>query len=118
MALCLAQEVVNNAFVDLSTIRNNGTNASSPSNSDAPTKELLQPKSRKRKRKSMTGFVKHQQHNEVSVSTVDAPKNYPATPMSLRIAALEALEVLITVVCYILIFMDVFPFPLPFWFLF
>ncbi|XP_028755686.1 proline-, glutamic acid- and leucine-rich protein 1 isoform X1 [Neltuma alba] len=97
MALCLAQEVVNNAFVDLSTIRKKGPGTSSLSNSNAATKALLQPKSRKRKHKSMTGSLQHQEHDEVSFSAADAPKNYPATPISLRIAVLEALEVLITV---------------------
>ncbi|XP_054784405.1 uncharacterized protein LOC129291194 isoform X1 [Prosopis cineraria] len=97
MALCLAQEVVNNAFVDLSTIRSKGPGELSLSNSNASTKALLQRQSRKRKHKSMTNSLQHQEHDEVDVSAANAPKNYLATPISLRIAALEALEVLITV---------------------
>ncbi|KAI9077705.1 hypothetical protein K1719_040311 [Acacia pycnantha] len=97
MALGLAQEVVNNSLVDLSSIRKKGPGASSLSNSNVPTKSMLQPKSKKRKRKSMAGSLQHQEHNEVSVSAVDAPENHPVTPISLRTAALEALEVLIIV---------------------
>ncbi|KAK4268227.1 hypothetical protein QN277_024913 [Acacia crassicarpa] len=102
MALGLAQEVVSNSSVDLSTIRNRGPGGSSLSNSNVSTKSLLQPKIKKRKRKSMAGSLQHQEHNGVCVSAADAPENYPVTPISLmpislRMAALEALEVLITV---------------------
>ncbi|KAF7801450.1 proline-, glutamic acid- and leucine-rich protein 1 [Senna tora] len=95
MALCLAQEVINNAFVDLSTIRNKNCGTLRFSNSNAPTEALL-PCRRKRKHGSTIGSVQLQEH-VVSGLEEGASKNHLVAPISLRIAALEAVEALITV---------------------
>lgn len=100
MALCLAQEVINNALVDLSTIRNKSSGTLKFSNSNAATEALLQSSNKKRKHSSTTGSLQLQEH-EVSSLGTEAFKNPSVTPISLRIAALEALEALITVVCYV-----------------
>ncbi|KHN15962.1 hypothetical protein glysoja_013178 [Glycine soja] len=94
LALYLAQEVINNAFADLSSIehKNGGILNGSYSNASAGT--LLPPSHRKRKHSSTTGSL--QEHGEGGLS-VEVPKNRPLIPMSLRIAALETLESLITV---------------------
>ncbi|KAL2336139.1 hypothetical protein Fmac_010585 [Flemingia macrophylla] len=90
MALYLAQEVVNNAFADLSSIeRKNG------SNSNASVGALLPPGHRKRKHASST--VSLQEHDEGGGLGVEVPNNSPLTPISLKIAALETLEALVTV---------------------
>lgn len=96
MVLCLAQEVINNAFADLSIIENKSGGALNVSNSNASTGPLLPPSHRKRKRRSTSGSL--QELDEGGGSGVESPKNRPLTPISLRVAALEALEALITAV--------------------
>ncbi|KAK7292775.1 hypothetical protein RJT34_15628 [Clitoria ternatea] len=95
MALCLAEEVVNNAFSDLSTIENTNGGTLNGSNSNGSTSAPLPPSHRKRKHGSTTGSF--QEHDESGGLGVKDPKNCPLTPISLRIAALEALEALVTV---------------------
>ncbi|KAG5009097.1 hypothetical protein JHK87_017612 [Glycine soja] len=94
MALYLAQEVINNAFADLSIIEHKNSGILNGSNSNASAGALLLPIHRKRKHSSTTGSL--QEHGEGGLS-VEVPKNRPLTPVSLRIAALETLESLITV---------------------
>jgi len=96
MALYIAQDVVNNAFTDLSSTEymNGGTLNASSSNASAGA---LPPSShRKRKHSSATGSL--QEHDEGGGLGVEVPKNRQLTPISLRIAALETLEALLTVV--------------------
>lgn len=94
MAVCLAQEVVNNAFIDLNPIAND-----SGGNSKLSTEVLLQtPQHSHRKRKHGASSGSLEWHN---TSRLDGgtPKNHTASPITVKIAALEALEALFTVVC-------------------
>ncbi|XP_068462072.1 uncharacterized protein [Phaseolus vulgaris] len=95
MALYLAQEVVNNAFTDLSSIEQMDGGILNGSNSNASAGAQLPPSHRKRKHSSATGSL--QEHDEGGGLGVELPKNRPLTPISLRIAALETLEALLTV---------------------
>ncbi|KAE9605712.1 hypothetical protein Lal_00024994 [Lupinus albus] len=94
MASCLAQEIVNNACADLSSIEKSGGMLNGL-NSNASTGAQLPPSHRKRKHSSTTGSL--QEHDEGGGLGVEYLNNRPSTPISLRIAALEALEALITV---------------------
>ncbi|XP_026386237.1 proline-, glutamic acid- and leucine-rich protein 1-like [Papaver somniferum] len=91
MALYLAQEVINNAFVDLVSLRNENSVASSSINAKAAT-DLNQPGNRKRKH----GTVRGDQQSGVNLE-VALLKSKSATPISVQIAALQALEALLTV---------------------
>ena len=97
MALCLAQEVINNSYIDLSVNGNKSAGTVIGSSLNASTEALLQPSHKKRKRSSTTGSLKKPE--EGSGLGVETARNHALTPISLRIAALEALEALITVVC-------------------
>ncbi|XP_054782136.1 uncharacterized protein LOC129289400 isoform X2 [Prosopis cineraria] len=93
MALCLAQEVINNAIIDLIALGNKSGGTLNGSNSNAFTGPLVQPSHRKRKCSSTTATLWKQNEG----LRVEAPNNTLMNPISLRIAALEALEALITV---------------------
>ncbi|KAL0008068.1 hypothetical protein SO802_009570 [Lithocarpus litseifolius] len=95
MAVCLAQEVINNAFVDLNLITNESVGASASTNLKASSEALLQPCHRKRKHGTSTGYPE-EQHDHSGLS-VAAPKIHAISPISVKIAALEALEALLTV---------------------
>ncbi|KAK8464934.1 hypothetical protein PHAVU_010G110700 [Phaseolus vulgaris] len=95
MALYLAQEVVNNAFTDLNSTEHMDGGILNGSNSNASAGAQQPPSHRKRKHSSATGSL--QEHDEGGGSGVEVPKNRPLTPISLRIAALETLEALLTV---------------------
>ena len=97
MAVCLAKEVVNNAFVDLNLITNKSVGASASTNLKASSEALLQPCHRKRKHGTSTGYPEEQ--HDLSGLPVAAPKIHVISPISVKIAALEALEALLTVVC-------------------
>ncbi|XP_026381355.1 uncharacterized protein LOC113275975 [Papaver somniferum] len=91
MALYLAQEVINNAFVDLESLRNENSVASSSINAK-PATNLNQPGNRKRKH----GTVRGDQQSGVNLE-VALLKSKSVTPISVQIAALQALEALLTV---------------------
>ncbi|KAF8390224.1 hypothetical protein HHK36_024749 [Tetracentron sinense] len=94
MALYLAQEVISNAFVDLDSHGSGG--ASSNAYSDVTTEALRQPSHRKRKHVTTTiGYP--EEHQNGGGLEVAVPKNKPTTPISVKIAALQALEALLTV---------------------
>ncbi|TKY64039.1 Proline-, glutamic acid- and leucine-rich protein 1 [Spatholobus suberectus] len=95
MALYLAQEVINNAFTDLSSIEHKNGGMLNGSNSNASSGALLLPNHRKRKHSRTNGSL--QELDEGGGLGVEVPKNRPLTPISLRIAALETLEALVTV---------------------
>lgn len=97
MALCLAQDVVNNAIIDLSTTENKNGSILSGSNSAVSTGAPLPANRKKRKHGNTNGPL--QEYDNGGGLGVEVPKNLLVTPISLRIAALEALEALITVVC-------------------
>ncbi|KAI3983442.1 hypothetical protein MKX01_038862 [Papaver californicum] len=92
MALYLAQEVINNAFVDLDSFYNESTVASSSIYAKAATDSLNQPGNRKRKH----GTVRGDQQSGVNLDLA-LLKSKSATPISVQIAALQALEALLTV---------------------
>ncbi|XP_015876389.2 uncharacterized protein LOC107413049 isoform X1 [Ziziphus jujuba] len=94
MAVCLAQEVINNAFVDLNPTDNETGGASSGASSNTSTEALPQAGNRKRKHGTTMGSL---QWHDRSSSDTGATKNHPVTLISLKIAALEALEALLTV---------------------
>ncbi|KAK7389851.1 hypothetical protein VNO78_25146 [Psophocarpus tetragonolobus] len=89
MALYLAQEVINNALADLSSIEHKNGGILNGSNSNTSARH------KKRKHSSTTASL--QEHNEGGGVGVEVPKNHPLPPISLRIAALETLEALVTV---------------------
>lgn len=95
MAVCLAQEVVNNAFVDLNLIGNESVGTSANANLKASSEALLQSNHRKRRHGTSTGYLEEQV--DQGGLQVKAPKNNSISPISVRIAALEALEALLTV---------------------
>nr|XP_009403178.1 PREDICTED: proline-, glutamic acid- and leucine-rich protein 1 [Musa acuminata subsp. malaccensis]XP_018683559.1 PREDICTED: proline-, glutamic acid- and leucine-rich protein 1 [Musa acuminata subsp. malaccensis] len=90
MALYLAQELINNAFVDL--IDNPGSNALLPRKHLSDDQSLLQ--SSLKKRKHASGSTRQHSNGIDRERTVISIK--PATPLSVKIAALEALEALLT----------------------
>ncbi|KAM3732952.1 hypothetical protein ACB098_11G097400 [Castanea mollissima] len=95
MAVCLAQEVINNAFVDLNLVTNESVGASASTNLKASSEALLQPCHRKRKHGTSTGYPEEQ--HDHSGLPVAAPKIHAISPIPVKIAALEALEALLTV---------------------
>lgn len=97
MALYLAQEVINNAFTDLSSIEHTNGDILNGSISNAPAGAKKPSSHRKRKHINATGSL--QEHDQGGGLGLEVPKNCPLTPISLRIAALETLEALVTVVC-------------------
>lgn len=96
MAVCLAQDVIDNAFVDLNAIDNENGGASSRMNSKTSIEALPQAGNRKRKHGTTTGSLEWRDRSSIEMG---APKNNPTILISLRIAALEAIEALLTVVC-------------------
>lgn len=96
MAVCLAQEVINNAFVDLNPIDNENGGASYGANSKTSIEALPQAGNRKRKHGTTTGSLEWHDGSSIEMG---APNNNPTILISLRIAALESLEALLTVVC-------------------
>ena len=97
MALCLSKEVVNNAIADLSTLEKKNGGMLNGSNTDVSTIAPLPASNRKRKHSSTNGSV--QEYDAGGGLGVEVPNKCPVTPIFLRVAALEALEALITVVC-------------------
>ncbi|XP_014515335.1 proline-, glutamic acid- and leucine-rich protein 1 [Vigna radiata var. radiata] len=95
MALYLAQEVINNAFTDLSSIEHTNGDILNGSISNAPAGAKKPSSHRKRKHINATGSL--QEHDQGGGLGLEVPKNCPLTPISLRIAALETLEALVTV---------------------
>lgn len=93
MALYLAQEVINNAFVDLDSLVHGSSVSSSSIYSKPATTCSLKPGNRKRKHGTTSG------DQQIGVSLeVELLKSKPITSISVQIAALQALEALLTVV--------------------
>ncbi|XP_062091771.1 uncharacterized protein LOC133797759 isoform X2 [Humulus lupulus] len=93
MGLCLEQDVLKNAFLDLSPIYESGGTSSS-ANLKPSTESLPRPSRKKRKHGSITGSL---EEGHDSILEVESQKNHSTALISLRIAALEALEALLTV---------------------
>ncbi|GAU42217.1 hypothetical protein TSUD_351270 [Trifolium subterraneum] len=94
MALCLSKEVVNNAIADLSIIEKKNAGMLNGSTTDVSTVAPLLANNKKRKH-STTGSL--QEYDAGGGLGVEVPKKCAMVPISLRVAALEALETLITV---------------------
>ncbi|XP_043704243.1 proline-, glutamic acid- and leucine-rich protein 1 [Telopea speciosissima] len=95
IALYLAQAVVKNAFSDLDSVSHGHESASSKMCLKATTEALQQP--RHKKRKHITAASSLEEHQNGVGSEVEVHKNKPKVPTSVQIAALQALEVLLTV---------------------
>lgn len=92
IAIYLSQEVVNNALLDLNP---NGDDTSSSVNQMDPSEALLQP-CHKRRKHGPTGSLEQKYYR--NSLEVEVPKSHAATLMSVKIAALETLEALLTMV--------------------
>ncbi|XP_070673656.1 uncharacterized protein [Malus domestica] len=98
MTLSLAREVANNALIDLNPIVNESGGAPSSGNSKPSTEALLQttPQSSHRKRKHGASSGSLEWHKTSSLGEGN-PKSHTISPIPVKIAALEALEALVTV---------------------
>ncbi|XP_059598540.1 uncharacterized protein LOC100256091 isoform X4 [Vitis vinifera] len=95
IAVHLAEEVINNAFADLNPIDQGTGDVSSSANSKASTGALLQTRHRKRKHATTATGSSEEQLDRVNFEK-EVPKGY-TTFIPVKIAALEALEALLTV---------------------
>ncbi|KAB1210289.1 Proline-, glutamic acid- and leucine-rich protein 1 [Morella rubra] len=95
VAVCLAQDVINNVYIDLDPISSKVGHSSSIVSSKASSETLLQPGRRKRKHGTDTAYLEEQ--HDLGGLQVETPKNHSISPISLRVAALEALEALFMV---------------------
>lgn len=87
---------MDNACADLNPVADeNGCTTSSPTLKAAS----LVPMQSRRKRKHDATIGSSEGQLEITGLGMGVSKNHPASPISLKIAALEALETLLTVVC-------------------
>lgn len=96
MALYLGQEVADNAYADLNPVDDDSSFTVSIPNLKAASYAVMQSSSRKRKHGITESF---EQQNDKIGFEVEAPKSRQQSPIGLKIAALEAIEVLLNVVC-------------------
>lgn len=89
----LAQEVVANASVDLNPTSEEGLDPVSSKNLSLTKGAVLQACSKKRKHSTNSGV-----EAENSAFEVEVPHNHLNSPISLKIASLEALETLLIIV--------------------
>ncbi|XP_059670318.1 uncharacterized protein LOC132315897 [Cornus florida] len=90
IALSIDQDIISNAFVDLEYVENETGRISSSADSETSSKTLQQPTSQKRK------HVTVKLEDEAGLEA-EATKNILNSPISLKIAALQTLEVLLNV---------------------
>lgn len=95
VALHIGEEIINNAFIDLDVV-GHGNGVESSSACSKISTEALQLICKKRKRVDMTSTL--EKHLEGVGLEVPVPENNLPSPTPLKIAALEALETLLTVV--------------------
>ncbi|XAR53501.1 hypothetical protein NMG60_11022080 [Bertholletia excelsa] len=93
IAVYLTQEIISNAYVDLEFITHESSGTSSSAYSKPSSEVLIQPSQKKRKHASSTGPLEGQP-DKIDLE-MGLTKNL--CPISLKIAALEALEALLTV---------------------
>ena len=96
VALHIGEEVISNAFIDLDVIGCGSGVESSSAHSKITTEALPQLSCKKRKRVDVTRNL--EEHPEGVGLEVQVPENNSTSPTPLKIAALEALETLLTVV--------------------
>ncbi|OMO90801.1 Armadillo-like helical [Corchorus capsularis] len=94
MAIYLAPEVIDNAFNDLNTVGDEDAETSLAKIGPS-TGALPQPSIRKRKRDTKIGSLEDKQ--DTTDSEVGASNTYQTTAITVKIAALDTLEVLLTV---------------------
>ncbi|KAL5801916.1 hypothetical protein ACOSQ3_033548 [Xanthoceras sorbifolium] len=94
MGLCLAQDIVENSFVDLKLVADGSRCSSSSLNMKSASSVPMQSNHRKRKHGSTT-IAFDEQHEKTGLE-VKAPEIHPSQ-ISVKIAALEVLEVLLSV---------------------
>ncbi|XP_044462220.1 proline-, glutamic acid- and leucine-rich protein 1-like isoform X3 [Mangifera indica] len=94
MALYLGQEVADNAYADLNPVDDDSSFTVSIPNLKAASYAVMQSSSRKRKHGITESF---EQQNDKIGFEVEALKNRQQSPIGLKIAALEAIEVLLNV---------------------
>ncbi|XWS56869.1 hypothetical protein CRYUN_Cryun09bG0122400 [Craigia yunnanensis] len=94
MAIYLAQDVIDNAFNDLNSLGGEDIETSL-ANIGPSTGALLQSSNRKRKHGINTGPLVEKQHT--TGPEVEAPSMHQMTPITVKIAALDTLEVLLMV---------------------
>ncbi|KFK44843.1 hypothetical protein AALP_AA1G309800 [Arabis alpina] len=92
MAMQLAQEIVTNASADLDHTSVEGIDAVSSNKPSLTNGAVLQACSKKRKHPTNTGV-----EAENSAFELRVPHNHSSSPVSLKIAALDALETLLTI---------------------
>ncbi|KAH7547750.1 hypothetical protein JRO89_XS14G0010300 [Xanthoceras sorbifolium] len=97
MGLCLAQDIVENSFVDLKPVGDGSRCTSSSLNMKSASSVPMQSNHRKRKLGSTT-IAFDEQHEKTGLE-VKAPEIHPSQ-ISVKIAALEVLEVLLSVVLF------------------
>uniref|UniRef100_F6H5R6 Proline-, glutamic acid-and leucine-rich protein 1 n=1 Tax=Vitis vinifera TaxID=29760 RepID=F6H5R6_VITVI len=95
VALHIGEEVISNAFIDLDVIGCGSGVESSSAHSKITTEALPQLSCKKRKRVDVTRNL--EEHPEGVGLEVQVPENNSTSPTPLKIAALEALETLLTV---------------------
>lgn len=96
MVVYFAQEVIDNAIIDLdSLIHDIGNNASSDAYRKAPSESLL--KSSRRKRKHGSRSESFEEHNDSVNMEAEVFKKGRTSSTNLKIAALEAIECLLSV---------------------
>lgn len=93
IAIYLFQEIIDNAFIDLDARDQQRISTDSGTYSKASEEAIQHPSRRKRKHPSITGSLGDQ--SDQGGLEVDRTRNL--TPITVRIAALEALEALLTV---------------------
>ncbi|XVE99055.1 hypothetical protein REPUB_Repub03eG0163700 [Reevesia pubescens] len=94
IAIYLAPDVIDNAFNDLNSLGGEDVETS-PANIGPSTGASLQPSDRKRKLATKTGSLVEKQDR--TNQEVEGPNTHQMTPITVKIAALDTLEVLLTV---------------------
>lgn len=95
MAIYLAPDVIDNAFNDLNSLGGEDVETS-PANIGPSTGALLQPSNRKRKHGTKTVPL---EKLDTTGPDFETPNMRQMTPISVKIAVLDTLEVLLIVVC-------------------
>lgn len=98
IAIYLAPDVIENASNDLNSLGGEDIEKS-PANTGPATGALPQLSNRKRKHGAKTGSLEEKQDSPSL--KVGESNTHQMTPITVKIAALDTLEVLLTVVCYL-----------------
>ncbi|KAL7108030.1 hypothetical protein ACP275_06G090100 [Erythranthe tilingii] len=92
IAIHISQDIISNVFIDLDIIGGEKDGKNSGTHSEVPTKLLTESRQKKRKHSIIARSSQEEPaHNSLEVGTL-----HKSTPISVKIAALEALESLLT----------------------